>query len=410
MRVFLIIYAVYSAIILAFHLALSVGLVRNIFLDRRVRKQRRTARSATARSAAARRPRAEVVVAVRNEEKTLPALLSSLRAQTVPEVRFLFVDDRSTDATPELLDEFCAQLGDDKARVIHNSKEPEGLTGKQAALDLAFEACRGDVLLFTDGDCTVPPGWSEEMLACFQDPAVGVVISRIELEADGSFLQRFQAFEQPLLNQYNLGSVGIGLATGCFGNNMAVRAEAVKATGGFHALGYSVTEDAMLLDAVCRTGGWSPRARVSAAGAARTVGTVRWADYVNQHTRWNAGGLFSEDLITRISYIFVVLIYLTATVFLLPVGILDWRISVLSLTSFVSIGLLGAIGGLYEGKDRLGYYITFLPFLVFFGFFYVFVTLRAFAMRPFEWKGRVLTARSGLRRTPAGQEPGTPAG
>ncbi len=350
-----------------------------------------------------------MVVALRNEEKTLPALLESLQAQTSPGVRLLFVDDRSTDATGRLLDEFVAGSGD-RARVIHNTSEPQGLTGKQAALDLAFEACSGDVLLFTDGDCTVPPRWVEEMLAGFHDPSVGVVISRIELEADGSFLQRFQAFEQPLLNQYNLGSVGIGLATGCFGNNMAVRAEAVTATGGFRALGFSVTEDAMLLDAVCRKAGWKPRARVTSGSAARTVCKSSWADFVNQHTRWNAGGLFSEDPVTRVSYIFVVLVYLTASLLVIPLGLLDWRVPILSLTSFVSIGTLAAIGGFYQGKDRVRYFVTFLPFLVFFAFFYVFITLRAFALRPFEWKGRVMGPRSGITRTPAGQGPGTPGG
>jgi cellulose synthase/poly-beta-1,6-N-acetylglucosamine synthase-like glycosyltransferase len=402
MHTFLIIYAAFSAIILAFHAALAVGLVRNILRD--------GARGPRAGGSKGPRPqeslRAEVVVAVCNEEKTLPALLSSLRAQTAGNTTFLFVDDRSTDTTGKLLDEFCRQHGG-RARVIHNTREPDGLTGKQAALDLAFEACTGDVLLFTDGDCVVPPSWAEEMLVPFQDPDVGVVISRIELDADGSFLQQFQAFEQPLLNQYNLGSVGIGLATGCFGNNMAIRARAVKATGGFRALGYSVTEDAMLLDAVCRRAGWKARARVTSRSAARTGGKSRWTDYVNQHTRWNAGGLFSEDPVTRISYIFVVLIYLTAAVFLLPLGFLDWRVPVLSLAAWLSFGTLAAIGGFYEGKDRLRYFATFLPFVFFFGFFYVFITLRAFAMRPFEWKGSVLSPKSSPVRSP-GREPGTP--
>jgi len=393
MLTFLIIFAAYDAVILAFHLALAVGLIRNMALDHARRAERPRERL-----------RAEVVVAVRNEEQTLPALLSSLSAQTAAGTTFLFVDDRSTDATGRLLDQFCTESGG-RARVIHNAAEPVGLTGKQAALDLAFAVCTGDVLLFTDGDCVVPPQWAEEMLQPFQNPAVGVVIGRIELQADRGFLQRFQAFEQPLLNQYNLGSVGIGLATGCFGNNMAVRAAAVKATGGFRALGYSVTEDAMLLDAVCRRAGWKAGARVSFQSAARTRGKSRWDDYVDQHTRWNAGGLFSEDPVTRLSYIFVVLIYLTATVFLLPFGFLDWRISVLSTGSFVSVGILAAVGAFYPGKNRTRYLATFLPFVVFFGFFYVFVTLRAFAMRPFEWKGRVLTPRPS--RTP-GREPGTP--
>ncbi|HTP59462.1 MAG TPA: glycosyltransferase [Spirochaetia bacterium] len=395
MQIFLIVYAAFSAVILSVHLALAVGLVRNMLLDRRARQK------------GARSPgglRAEVVVALRNEEKTLPALLRSLSAQTATSATFLFVDDRSTDATGALLDEFCRVNGG-RARVIHNSSEPDGLTGKQAALDLAFGACSGDVLLFTDGDCEVPPQWVEEMLIPFEDPSVGVVIGRIELQAAaGNFLQLFQAFEQPLLNQYNLGSVGIGLATGCFGNNMAVRTVAVKAAGAFRTLGYSVTEDAMLLDAV-RRAGWKARARASFPAAARTRGKARWGDYVNQHTRWNAGGLFSEDPVTRLSYIVVVLIYLTSNVVLLPLGFLDWRIAALSTTSFAGIAILAAVGALYERNDRLSYLARLLPFVVFFGFFYVFVTLRALAMKPFEWKGRVLTPRSA--QTP-GQARGTP--
>ncbi|HVP17592.1 MAG TPA: glycosyltransferase [Spirochaetia bacterium] len=391
MQTFLIVYAGLSALILGFHLALAVGLVRNMARSRRPRT----------RSGSTAMLGAEVIVALRNEERTLPALLESLRVQTRNDAMFLFVDDRSTDATGRLLDEFCAAEGE-RARVIHNTREPQVLTGKQAALDLAFAASRGDVLLFTDGDCTVAPGWVEDMVGCFQDPAVGAAIGRIELETDASFLQRFQAFEQPLLNQYNLGSVGIGLATGGFGNTMAVRAEAVRETGGFQVLGYSVTEDAMLLDAVCHKAGWKPSACVTAAGAARTIAKTRWADYVNQHTRWNAGGLFSEDPITRFFYVLVVLIYLTGSLLVLPLGILDWRVPVLSLTSLVSIGMLAAIGGFYEGKDRIRYFVPFLPFLVFFAFFYVFVTLRAFVWRPFEWKGRMLSPRSSLKRTPAG--------
>ena len=399
MQAFLIAYASLSAIILCFHLALAAGLVRNIVRDRAGHR----------RAGPAPGLRAEVIVALRNEEKTLPALLASLRAQTLRDAMFLFVDDRSTDETGRLLDEFCARMGE-RARVIHNRSEPVGLTGKQTALDLAFAQSRGDVLLFTDGDCTVPPGWMEEMLACFHDPAVGVAISRIELDDRGSFLQRFQAFEQPLLNQYNLGSVGIGLATGCFGNNMAARAEAVRATGGFRSLGFSVTEDAMLLDAVCRKAGWKPSCRVTEQSAARTVGKSSWGEFVNQHTRWNAGGLFSEDPVTRFFYILVVLIYLTSSLFLLPVGIIDWRVPLLCMTSFVSIGMLAAIGGFYEGRARARYFAVFLPFLIFFAFFYVFVTLRALVSRPFEWKGRMLRPRSSLTKTPAGRGQGTPRG
>ncbi len=375
MAAFLLVFAILSAVILVIHLALCAGIAANLSAERSLR-----------RAPPAAGGRAEVIVAVRNEARTLPRLLETLQAQTRDDVLFLFVDDRSVDDTGRLVDAFCAAVGS-RARVIHNTCEPAGLTGKQAALDLAFEQACGDVLLFTDGDCTVPPTWAEEMLGHFTDPRVGIVLGRIELPESPRFLTDFQAFEQPLLNQYNFGSVGIGMPTGCFGNNMAIRAQAVKQIGGFHALGYSVTEDAMLLDAVCRKQGWKVRACASEKAACRTRPHHHWGTYIDQHTRWNAGGLFSADAVTSISYIFVVLIYLVGSLLVLPLGLVDWRVPVLSLNSFLSIGLLAAMGGLYEGKNRPRYYLRLLPYLFFFGFFYSFVTVRAVLRQPFDWKG-----------------------
>jgi cellulose synthase/poly-beta-1,6-N-acetylglucosamine synthase-like glycosyltransferase len=397
MGAFLVVFAILSAIILVFHLALTVGLLVNF----------RREQSAHGRPESPDRsalPRAEVVVAVRDEEGTLPRLLASLRAQTLDGCLFLFVDDRSTDGTARLLDDFCAAVGA-RARVIHNRAEPVGLTGKQAALDCAFAEVRGDVLLFTDGDCLLPPGWAEEMLLHFLDARVGVVLGRIELAEGTSFLGRFQAFEQPLLNQYNFGSVGIGIPTGCFGNNMGVRAAAVKESGGFRSLGYSVTEDAMLLDALCRRGGWRVKICTSTRSAATTIPKESWTEYINQHIRWNAGGLFSSDLVTRVSFIFVVLIYLVGSLLVLPLGLVDWRVPVLSLNAFLSIGLLAFAGGFYEGKRKGRYFLRFLPYLFFFGFFYSFVTLKALAQRSFVWKGASLRAvvNPGRTHSPPGQ-------
>jgi len=379
MGTFLLAFAVVSALILAIHVALSAGIIANMAAEK-VAHGDRGLMAGT---------RAEVIVAVRDEAATLPLLLESLCAQTRGDVLFLIVDDRSGDGTGALLDEFCSTVGD-RARVIHNVRAPAGLTGKQAALDLAFGRAKGDVLLFTDGDCVVPPTWADEMLAHFRDPCVGVVLGRIELPESAGFLRRFQAFEQPLLNQYNFGSVGIGMPTGCFGNNMAIRARAVKEIGGFHALGYSVTEDAMLLDAVCRRGGWKVRTCTSDRGAAATRAQVSWKAYIDQHTRWNAGALFSPGLVTRVSFIFVVLFYLVGSLVVLPLGFLDWRVPVLSMNSFLSIGLLAVLGGLYPGKHRARYYLRFLPYLFFFGVFYSYITVRALVRRPFDWKGTTL--------------------
>jgi cellulose synthase/poly-beta-1,6-N-acetylglucosamine synthase-like glycosyltransferase len=401
MGAFLLVFAIFSALILVFHLALTAGVLINFSRERRVHRG-----PAAPDAGRPLLPRAEVVVAVRDEESTLPRLLESLRVQTLEGCLFLFVDDRSTDGTARLLDDFCSAVGA-RARVIHNRAEPVDLTGKQAALDLAFAEARGDVLLFTDGDCRLPPEWAEEMLLHFLDSRVGVVLGRIELAEGASFLGRFQAFEQPLLNQYNFGAVGIGIPAGCFGNNMGVRAAAVKETGGFRSLGYSVTEDAMLLDALCRRNGWEVKTCTSIRSAATTIPKASWKEYINQHVRWNAGGLFSSDLVTRVSFIIVVLIYLVGSLLVLPLGFVDWRVPVLSLNSFLSIGLLGFSGGFYQGKRKGSYFFRLLPYLFFFGFFYSFVTLRALAQRSFVWKGVSLRAVISRRRTPSPPKPGS---
>ena len=94
---------------------------------------------------------------------------------------------------------------------------------------------------------------------------------------------------------------------------------------------------------------------------------------------------------TSLSYIVVVLVYLVGSILVMPLGFLDWRVPVLSLNSFLSIGLLAALGGAYEGRQRGRYYLRLLPYLLFFGFFYSFVTLRAVLRRPFDWKGSRLS-------------------
>ncbi len=378
MGVFLVLFTAAGAVILLLHATLASGIL--------LAARRDSARTSPARGGS--RPKAEVIVAVKNEAENLGRLLAALRAQDEPGCLFLFIDDCSADGTRALLDGFCGEMGG-RARVLSNRGAP-GLTGKQAALDTAFAACSGDILLFTDGDCAMGNGWVRSMVDRFRTSEdTDVVLGRIELESDGSFLHRFQAFEQPFINLYNFGSASIGVPTGCFGNNMAARARAVRETGGFARMGYSVTEDAALLSALSRRKG----ARVRVSTAAESVVVTRpkksWAAFLNQHTRWNAGAFFSRDFTTRATYSFIVG-YLIACIVALPFGFLDWRLTVLGLNAFLSIGLLGFAGGMYPGVRRAQYYLRLVPYVVFFSFFYSFVSLRALLGRSFEWKGTEL--------------------
>ncbi len=98
-------------------------------------------------------PLISVCVPARNEERNIGRCVEALLGQTYPNYEVLVLDDRSTDATPEILDDFAAR--NDKLTVLHGSDLPPGWAGKPHALTQAAAAARGEWLCFVDADTFV---------------------------------------------------------------------------------------------------------------------------------------------------------------------------------------------------------------------------------------------------------------
>ena len=95
-------------------------------------------------------PRISVLFAARDEEGKLPGALATLVAVDYPNLEIVAVDDRSSDATARILDEFAANHP--QLRVVHVRELPPSWLGKPHALQKAYEASRGEWLVFTDAD------------------------------------------------------------------------------------------------------------------------------------------------------------------------------------------------------------------------------------------------------------------
>jgi glycosyltransferase involved in cell wall biosynthesis len=100
-------------------------------------------------------PRISVLFAARDEEEKLPGALATLVAVDYPNLEIVAVDDRSTDATSRILDEFAANHP--QLRVVHVRELPPRWLGKPHALQKAYEASSGEWLVFTDADVKFRP-------------------------------------------------------------------------------------------------------------------------------------------------------------------------------------------------------------------------------------------------------------
>ncbi len=241
--------------------------------------------------------RLSVVVVVKDEEQGLPGLLDSLAGQTCQDVELVFVDDGSSDGSERLLRRFQTQHRS-SVQVIRGRGDHGDLTPKQQRLDEGVAAAAGEVILFTDGDCVVPPRWIETTAQAFAHDEVGLVFGQLSVASEGGWLQAQQAFDLPLLQHFAAGSAGLGVATGGCGNNQAVRRSALAAVGGFAGLGYTLTEDTALVSAIRRQG-FQVQVTASLATTTETSPQVTLEALYQQRLRWMGGLWWASDPTTR---------------------------------------------------------------------------------------------------------------
>lgn len=97
-------------------------------------------------------PKLSVLVAAKDEEADIEACISSLLAQDYPDFEIVAIDDRSCDATPDILARLAKQWPD-RLRVTTVTSLPDGWMGKSHAMHQGVTLCNGEWLLFTDADC-----------------------------------------------------------------------------------------------------------------------------------------------------------------------------------------------------------------------------------------------------------------
>ncbi|MEX2393806.1 MAG: glycosyltransferase [Actinomycetota bacterium] len=139
------------------------------------------------------RPDVSVAVSTYNRARLLPRLLDALSKQSLPYDHFevVVVDDCSPDDTPTVLQELEHHVSF-ALRVIRLEQNAGPAKGR----NVAWGACHGDVIAFTDDDCQPTERWLENGLRAIDKPGICVVVGKTAPNPDQ--LSNLGAFSRTL--------------------------------------------------------------------------------------------------------------------------------------------------------------------------------------------------------------------
>ncbi len=144
-------------------------------------------------------PRVSVIIITRNRADFLPRSIGSVLEQTIKEIECIVVEDDSTDATPQFLDEWAGK--DSRVRPIHL---PEAMKGQLDVLrNIGIKAARGAYIAMLDDDDEWMPEKLEKQLAMFEADKTGklgfVGCDAVRCKPDGSEQLRTEPHEGNVL-------------------------------------------------------------------------------------------------------------------------------------------------------------------------------------------------------------------
>jgi len=236
-----------------------------------------------------------VIVPVYNAAETLPALLDSLCPQLHEGCEVILVDDASADGSPDISARYPVHL-------IRRSRN----RGPAACRNAGAKAAQGNILVFTDSDCRVHPGWLEAIRMRFSHSRQDAIMGRVVLPPSSRLGDAISALGFPAG-----GSVGFekiwpvnheGLTTSLSTCNCALTRQAFFAAGGLdESFPFPGGEDSLLAYRLLE-GGFSirycPEIAISHGARDDLAGFIRW-----QFKRGISSYLFSSKVARRGAYV-----------------------------------------------------------------------------------------------------------
>lgn len=189
-------------------------------------------------------PFVSILVPARNEETKIERCLDSLLAQDYPNFEIVVIDDRSTDRTGQIIEDYAKR--DSRVKYVQGKDAPSGWIGKCNALAHAVGYASGDWYIFTDAD-TYHEKFSIKDAVAYSISNKADLVSFVPMQELGSFWEKMVM--PTLLSSFVLGdpfhSVNNPSAKRAYayGQYIICRTTSYDAVGGHQSVRDEIVED-----------------------------------------------------------------------------------------------------------------------------------------------------------------------
>ncbi|HMT29692.1 MAG TPA: glycosyltransferase [Bacteroidia bacterium] len=333
-----------------------------------------------------------VIVAVRNEEKTILNLLEILNQQKYPHqfYEIIISNDHSEDQTEFVCNEFINKLLVSHPRITFLNPGKTDLTGKKAALERAIAISRGELILTTDADCIPTTNWIESFVNVYTATHAKMITGFVKMNAGKSVFLKLQALEFLSLSGTGMVSVINEKPLMCNGANLAFSKESFLQAGGYsYGKNHPSGDDTFLMLKLAKEGSGSVvfnknRDSIMTTVPAETVNSflsqrIRWAAkvkyYDENYIKWTGGFIF------LVNFLILALIILTSLkLFSCEMLFILWILK--------SIGDLLFLGTVCTFAEQRNLLFVFLPAQLIYPLYSVAGAILASVRNGFVWKGR----------------------
>ncbi len=236
-------------------------------------------------------PAISLLKPLRGADPGLESHLESFFLQEYPSFEILFAVRQERDPATSIVRRLQERYPQITTRLIITG-EPPYANAKVYSMEKMAEAAGAEILVITDSDTSVGPDYLKHMAASFASPQVGAVTNLYRGVSGADFWSRLEALGMSA--EFMAGVVVANHLEGMkftLGPSMAIRADCLRAIGGFAAMADYLADDFVL-------GHWSAMAGYQVALSEHVINhhatALGFASSFKHRLRWNRSSRFSR--------------------------------------------------------------------------------------------------------------------